>query len=80
MRGKLVRIRSDVATHRRLRLGLLIGEVAEAAGVDVGTASRALRGLSVSIPTARAIAKALGLKYSSIVEIRPAEDPVAVAV
>lgn len=66
---------SDRLYRRRLAAGLTMPELAERAGVGLGTVSRAESGLNVRVPTLRAIAAALNCEIS---DLMPAEtEPAA---
>ena len=77
MAGRMIgTVRLDMAKvdARRLRLGLLRGELAERAGLHPNTMTRAAGGCGISVRTARQIAAALGLGLGSVVKDVGAEQ------
>lgn len=72
MIGRLV-IDREKLEARRLRLGLLRGELAERAGVHVNTLWRAARGEPISVVSARKIAAGLGVSLKRLL-VAPGAD------
>jgi transcriptional regulator with XRE-family HTH domain len=73
--GNLVTVNVKLAESRRLRLGLLRGELAERSGLHINTLRAALGGGPVGVRTVRKLAGGLGVDYAALVIVASDDRP-----